>query len=456
MTMTMVELDEKIGQLTHSITEMVGVMQETATSDKARWGNADAERDRLAGELESLKEQRESEVRREKTEKAAADMEHFLSTVRTPSKAALAGNGRMIDAAYQDGDFITAIFEAKSSDFAVQQAGKAKVAEMGLRQYEAARGRILEIDADGKATLGGTGAIGSTGSIGMYIAPNNFVDRLIEIATPLNPMRQLMTVIDGVTTPGVDIPVEAAIPLRAVVSAWGDTKENIDVTYARYTATFFTIARIHDVSNQLLRYSRGAAEKDMVSRLGRAFGLGEAYYILSGAGTTEPKGLITSLAASGAYDTADAAGYATPGASVYGSIAKAVGALEARARTVDGILMNPSDFWTYLALEGSAVRPYLNSYMAGQPLPAVNNPRSALFEAQITRNQNVPAGTAILGEFKSANLYTGLGFRIDTSDQAGTRWDKNLTGFRAEEEIAFNADPYVVAGMFQRITSVGN
>jgi hypothetical protein len=40
------------------------------------------------------------------------------------------------------------------------------------------------------------------------------------------------------------------------------------------------------------------------------------------------------------------------------------------------------------------------------------------------------------------------------STEAGDRWDKNLTGFRAEEDIAFNADPYVVSGFFQRILDV--
>jgi hypothetical protein len=40
------------------------------------------------------------------------------------------------------------------------------------------------------------------------------------------------------------------------------------------------------------------------------------------------------------------------------------------------------------------------------------------------------------------------------SSEAGDRWDKNLTGFRAEEEIAFNADPPVLAANFQRITGL--
>jgi len=37
--------------------------------------------------------------------------------------------------------------------------------------------------------------------------------------------------------------------------------------------------------------------------------------------------------------------------------------------------------------------------------------------------------------------------------QAGDRFDKNRTGFRGEEEIAFTADPPVLAGAFQGITT---
>ena len=45
-------------------------------------------------------------------------------------------------------------------------------------------------------------------------------------------------------------------------------------------------------------------------------------------------------------------------------------------------------------------------------------------------------------------------YRAGASSETGDRWDKNLTGFRAEEEIAFDADPSVLAGAFQRITGL--
>jgi HK97 family phage major capsid protein len=447
------ELDQKIGEFTSKIKELVGVMADSRESDKARWEAADTERERLAGELNEFKEARDVEVRKVRTEKAVADMERMLAGTRSPSKASLVGQGGRTASGYEPGQFLTALFEARNQDYSTQQQGKANLATMGSRTMSRGSSGVLElgpIDGEsGKATLG------TSGGAGAYIMPNAVVERLVTIATALNPMRDLLTVISGVATPTIAIPVEATAATRAVVAAWGATKANEDITFAQYTATFYTLAKIHDVANQLLRYSAGAAEQDVTQRLGRSMALGEAYYILQGSGTAEPTGIITALNTSGAYDTADIAGYATPGAAVYGTIAKAIGALENRNRTVEGAIMNPGDFWTYLALEGAAIRPYFNSFTAGQPLPTTDNRLSPLFGVPIVRNSNCPAGTAVIGEFKSATLYTGLGYRIDTSDQAGTRWDQNLTGFRAEEEIAFNATPYVVAGMFQRVTSVG-
>lgn len=66
----------------------------------------------------------------------------------------------------------------------------------------------------------------------------------------------------------------------------------------------------------------------------------------------------------------------------------------------------------------------------------------------------MPTQTAIVGEWSSPQLYVGDDFRVDVSSEANDRWDKNLTGFRGEEEIGFNADPFVASGIFQRITGL--
>lgn len=59
-----------------------------------------------------------------------------------------------------------------------------------------------------------------------------------------------------------------------------------------------------------------------------------------------------------------------------------------------------------------------------------------------------------MGDFKKLKVWLGDSFRIDTSDVAGTRWDKNLIGFRGEMELGFDARPAVYSGAFQDIADI--
>ena len=61
---------------------------------------------------------------------------------------------------------------------------------------------------------------------------------------------------------------------------------------------------------------------------------------------------------------------------------------------------------------------------------------------------------AIAADWSQFKLYRGMEFRIDTSDQAGTRWDANLIGYRGECEIGFNASTGVAVGAAQLITAL--
>ena len=45
------------------------------------------------------------------------------------------------------------------------------------------------------------------------------------------------------------------------------------------------------------------------------------------------------------------------------------------------------------------------------------------------------AGTALIIERSDVEIFTGQDFRIDVSSEAGSRFDQNITGFRAEEEF---------------------
>jgi hypothetical protein len=49
------------------------------------------------------------------------------------------------------------------------------------------------------------------------------------------------------------------------------------------------------------------------------------------------------------------------------------------------------------------------------------------------------------------DLYFGTEMTIDVSSEAGTRFDQNITGFRADELFGFNAEPYVGTGQVQKV-----
>jgi hypothetical protein len=53
--------------------------------------------------------------------------------------------------------------------------------------------------------------------------------------------------------------------------------------------------------------------------------------------------------------------------------------------------------------------------------------------------------------WSDCDIYIGSEFRIDVSSEACSRFDQNVTGFRAEEEFGFNATPYVATGEFVKI-----
>jgi HK97 family phage major capsid protein len=364
----------------------------------------------------------------------------FAESTRAPSKAAMIGQGgRSVTA--DIGGFFTAIANARNADATCQASGKAQLEYMGSRWVE---------PDPSKATLGTTGAGGA------YIMPNAVVDKVVEIQTATNPYRSLLTVRSGVATPSVAIPVEASAPTRSVVAAWGTLKSNVDITYAQYTATFYTLAKIHDVANQLLRYSQGAAEQDILDRGAKSMALGEAYYITQGAGVTEPTGLLTALASIGGFDTTKSAATTTIATSIAGTIVAGIKALAQRAVKPTAIVLDPVSYWTAMteAVAVFSVMGALGGNVASAIPTTTADGLTRLFNLPLVADLNLPANTGIIGEFSAATLYTGLGARVDTSDQAGTRWDFNETGYRFEEEIAFNALPYVAAGRFQRLLSL--
>jgi HK97 family phage major capsid protein len=306
-------------------------------------------------------------------------------------------------------------------------------------------------------TVGLKATVGDSAANGQYIIPNNFVSSVVELAKARNIYRGLLTVIPGVRGRGVDIPYELddsslqrAIGQGGETQSYGSNKDTRDFTLASATAYLFQLARIIEVGNQFLRQSEGAAEALVRSKLGRAFGLAEAHYILNGTGANnQPKGIITSIAAaSSTYSTTYSSGTRAD------KIAEALGALEARSYFATAVVVNPADYWQIVTDQlgsgagGYAVGPNA-TVDAGMPERGIS-----LWGVPVYRDPLMTAGTALMGEWSAAQLFIGDEYRIDVSDEAGNLWARNLTGFRAEEEIAFNADPYVLQGMFQRVTGL--
>jgi HK97 family phage major capsid protein len=436
-----IDLTPRVEELTAQLKAAVDIMEEARTTDTARWQAAREEQERIALELTTIKETQDREAA---TNVAKAQVQEFLSNIRPPSKAAAIGMGRDDRPAPRAGDFIRAISNARSNDAEDQAAGKAALAELGLL-YEKAWGNDIAAKA----------ATGLTDATGGWLIPNAIVDEIIKPAMYTNVIRRLVTSIEGVSAASIDIPLRLAAPARAAVIAWGSQKTNTDLVYNGYTATMYTLAKIHDVSNQFLRHSAGAAERDILSELAHAFALGDGYYILQGSGSSEPYGLYTALGTIPGYQTStDFSGNSTVAGAIVKGIATAAGLLAVRGVTASAALLYPADYWG-MASQGTDTAGYF--FTGGQRSVEGVNPGTLMtpWGIPVYPDANLPTGKCIVGDFRALKVYYGQGYRVDSSNVANTRWDYNLTGFRGEMEMGLDARPAVYAGNFQLLTDVG-
>src|SRR6185312_7896975 len=97
------------------------------------------------------------------------------------------------DPAFRAGAFLQALVNINptASGWNPDSGAAAKATLDTLSAYE---------ESWGKANLGTTDATGG------WIIPNAIVDDIIKPATFLNPYRELMTVVNGVTSSAVDLP----------------------------------------------------------------------------------------------------------------------------------------------------------------------------------------------------------------------------------------------------------
>ena len=478
---------EQIGKASEqlrALTDELKQAREAGIADRVeQLGKAQAEQ---AGVLSTLKEKHDQEVAAAEAkarDEQVTELLKWTQTVREPSKAGIVGgfSGGYKAAPTFDPDtkgvFLYGVHEANARDTERQAAGKAILAAL---RGEAPRTDPY-MDAEGKALLDtlvgvrrpdakaysfeeswGKATLGTTDATGGWVIPNAIVDEFITPAAVTNIYRRIMTVIPGVTAFAVDIPFRSAARTRAAVALFGSTKENLDLAYNGYTATMYTLARIYDISNQFLRQSRGAAEADVLSELAAAFAQGEAYYIREGSGSNQPFGYTSALTNGPAAfrTTGPTLSDSTVAGSIAACIAMAAGALAGRGVSPDAAVISASAYWNMLR-QGSDSAGFWFATQERNPASVPVGTLVSPFGIPVYADADADVeGTAavidnlVVAQWKKFKVYFGQNYRVDSSDQAGTRWDTNLTGFRGEEEMGFDARPTVYAGYAQMITDI--
>jgi HK97 family phage major capsid protein len=421
-------------------------------------------RDEAAVELTKIQAQVNEQNAKADAERDAA-IDQMLADARNtrePSKAWMFQGGGSNPTSYQAGDFAYNLWARKSSDLTLSQRAKA---EEALSEMGAVWGDPQGISIGGAEAQGGyfqpakakefyaKATLGLTAATGGVLIPGAVVGDIVKPPRALTAAEQL------VTTRRVDayqssMPVRAATPTRAAVVAWGDTKTNTNLTYGGYTATAYTLAIIYDIAKQFLRYSRGAAEADVREELETAFRLGRSYYILQGSGSSEPYGIQTAIGnAFGAYTSSFTASATTLAGSIATAVATAAGGLAVRNWAPEAALLGAAAYWTMVS-QGTDTAGFFFAPAGG---PTAIRPGTLVTPFGIpvyAETQLAGTDDLLLGAFSAVELYRSSDYRVDTSDEAGDRWDKNLVGFRGEEEIGLDARAAVFAGAFQFIADI--
>ena len=452
---------EQLGAATAALEQATADMKAAEGDRKEQFAKA---RDDAARDVQAIKERIDAQNEAIEAERQG-EIDKLIAAAkntREPSKAwAFSGNPSGSNLSYQAGDFIWNLYARKSNDFSIEERSKADkaLAEMGATYAKATGLSIGAASAEGgfyapdvvderaKATLGLTGATGGV------LIPGATVGDLVK------PPRALTAVEGLVSTLRVDayqssIPVRVTTPTRAAVVAWGETKTNTNLTYGGYTATAYTLAIIYDIAKQFLRYSRGAAEADVRSELETAFQIGRAYYILQGSGSSEPYGIQTAIGnAFGAFTSSFSPSATTLAGSVAKAIATAAGGLTVRNWAPEAVLLGVAAYWDMVS-QGTDTAGFFFA-PAGGPTQIRPGTLVSPFGVPVyAETQLAATDDLLIGQFSAVQLFRSSDYRVDTSDEAGDRWDKNLVGFRGEEEIGLDARAAVFAGAFQFIADI--
>jgi HK97 family phage major capsid protein len=423
------DLDNRVEALTKTVTDLATELRDKSDMPVDRVTAIEEEINAKSAQIDDLIAEKRSKDIDDKLAALDDRMKAFQrQSVQTKATAILAGAsanaGVKSIGRYSETNFLSALVNRRTGDTDAQEFVKA--------------------------------VLGTSSATGLAVVPNNFVTGLVEQIAANNIYRGLFPVTNGVTGAGVDIPYEVTGVTAALLQgAYGSNKDVRDFSFNRATATLYTIAQIADVGNQLLRQSNGAAEASARRRLGKSVGILEATFITNGSGSSQPLGFFQAFLAFG-----DPAAFKTTLSSEprLAALGRGIAALETRGIPRDNlvIVMSPTDFWE-TAVEGLGT-----TYAGGWAVDpaggaAANPPITSAWGVPLKSDPNWPAaqvGTALIIEKSDVEIFTGQEYRIDVSSEAGNRFDQNITGFRAEEEFAFNAEPYVRTGRVQKVLGI--
>jgi hypothetical protein len=175
--------------------------------------------------------------------------------------------------------------------------------------------------------------------------------------------------------------------------------------------------------------------------------MAESQYTVNGSGSAQPLGFLPALLAFGDIASFKTTLSSEPRAATLGW---AIGALHARGQQATAIVLHPT---TCCATATEVSRPPTPA--GGRSIrPTVRSgstPQLSLWGVNAYVCADLPTTTGLVLNAAEMDMFLGDGLRIDVSGEAGNRWDQNVTGFRAEEEFGFTAEPYVRTGMGQNV-----
>jgi HK97 family phage major capsid protein len=187
-----------------------------------------------------------------------------------------------------------------------------------------------------------------------YLAPEEFVNKIIEIQAQVNPMRSLASVMQT-SRWDVQIPYESAIPAASWVAENGSKSETTGLTVGLYEIKPQEMYHLFKATRKMLDDASFNIEAWIASVSARKFGVLEATAMYSGNGTTTgPEGITTNSTV-----LADAIDVATDNTLVFDDLIKVWYTLESFYAPTATWVMNRSLMGVLMGIKNATTNAYI-------------------------------------------------------------------------------------------------